>query len=118
MFGGNTALYLETMIVEDNTFKTIASDQSKFHKIATDLASLLEEKDKAYGSAYSKTTEFLKLLFPNGVPPEKYSELLYVTRVFDKLMRVATGGSASEGLKDALKDIAGYSILELTKLEP
>lgn len=82
----------------------------KYEKIALTIGQLVDEKNIAYGDAFNKTDEFLKLLYPTGVKTEQYSDMLAIVRVFDKLMRIATD-------KDALgespwNDIAGYGILK------
>jgi len=74
-----------------------------------EIGLFVEEKNKAYGSAFAKAGEFLKLLYPEGVEPGQYRDMLLLTRIFDKMMRIATD-------KDALgespyRDIAGYGII-------
>lgn len=82
-------------------------------EISLDLGSLLEEKNKAYGSAFSKSSEVLKILYPNGVEPDQYTDLLLTTRILDKLFRIATDKSAFN--EEPWKDIAGYGLLGLYK---
>jgi hypothetical protein len=77
------------------------------------IGALVEEKNKAYGDSFAKCGEFLKLLYPNGVKVDQYSDMLALVRVFDKQMRIATD-------KDALgespwRDIGGYAILQVGK---
>jgi hypothetical protein len=78
-------------------------------EISLDLGSLLEEKNRSYGSAFSKSSEILKILYPNGIQPDQYTDLLLTTRILDKLFRVATDKSAFN--EEPWKDIAGYGIL-------
>ena len=75
-------------------------------KIATNLGNLLEEKNKNYGSAVEEVPKLLTILFPNGVKPEQYSDLLLIVRVFDKIKRISTGAK-----EDSWFDVAGYGIL-------
>lgn len=82
----------------------------KYKKIGESIGKLVDEKNKAYGDSFNKSADFLKILYPNGVQPEHYSDMLGIIRVFDKMMRIATK-------KDALgenpwNDICGYSILK------
>lgn len=82
---------------------------SKFEEAAAKIGALVAEKNAAYGDAFAKAGEFLKLLYPSGIRPGQYADMLGVVRVFDKQMRIATD-------KDALgespwSDIAGYGIL-------
>jgi hypothetical protein len=82
-------------------------------EISLDLGSLLEEKNKAYGSAFSKSSEVLKILYPNGIDPDQYTDLLLTTRILDKLFRIATDKSAFN--EEPWKDIAGYGLLGVFK---
>jgi hypothetical protein len=82
-------------------------------ELSLNLGSLLEEKNKAYGSAFSKSSEILKILYPNGIQPDQYTDLLLITRILDKLFRIATDKSAFN--EEPWKDIAGYGILGIYK---
>jgi hypothetical protein len=82
----------------------------KYKLIGEAIGQLVDEKNQAYGDSFNKAGDFLKILYPNGVSPEQYGDMLGIVRVFDKLMRIATN-------KDALgenpwKDIGGYAILK------
>ena len=83
------------------------------YELSINLGSLLEDKNKAYGSAFSKSSEVLKILYPNGIQPEQYTDLLLTTRILDKLFRIATDKSAFN--EEPWKDIAGYGLLGLFK---
>lgn len=87
----------------------MSENADRFKKIANQIGELVTSKNQAYGDSFKKTGDFLKILYPDGIPPESYIDALCVVRVFDKLMRIATD-------KDALGespygDIAGYAIL-------
>lgn len=91
-----------------------------YKDIALKVATIVEQKQLAYGDSFGRCGEFLKLLYPSGVPPEKYTDMLTTVRIFDKLMRVAHQ-------KDALgenpwEDVTGYGLLaaerDLTKNYP
>lgn len=86
---------------------------SSLKNLSEDLGSLLEEKNKSYGSAFSKSSDILKILFPAGVRPEQYTDLLLITRIIDKLFRIANDKSAFN--EEPWKDIAGYGILGMYK---
>jgi len=81
----------------------------KFEKIGTDIGKLVDEKNIAYGSAFEKSEEILKVLYPNGIEPKQYKDMLAVTRIVDKLFRIATQKEAFG--ESPFKDIAGYGIL-------
>jgi hypothetical protein len=77
--------------------------------ITKELATLLIGKEAAYGNAFNNSAEILKLLYPEGVLVEDYKNLLYITRILDKLGRI----SNNDKTEDPFQDIAGYSILAM-----
>jgi len=81
----------------------------KFEKIGTEIGKLVDEKNIAYGSAFEKSEEILKVLYPDGIEPKQYKDMLAVTRIVDKLFRIATQKEAFG--ESPFKDIAGYGIL-------
>lgn len=80
-------------------------------KTATEIGKLVEDKQDAYGDSFSKSEEIIKILFPNGVTAENYRDLLTVTRIIDKLFRIATRKNAFS--ESPYRDIAGYALLGL-----
>ena len=85
--------------------------ENKFMPIAVKIAELVQEKNTAYGDAAGKSVEYLKLLYPNGVRPEQYQNMLLLVRDFDKNMRIATDEDALG--ESPWGDKAGYAILAL-----
>lgn len=84
-------------------------------RIGSQIGALVAEKNEAYGDSFAKCGEFLKLLWPGGVPREDYKDMLAVVRVFDKLMRIAT--QKDYGGENPFRDIAGYAILAIAREE-
>lgn len=82
-----------------------------YTKIATELGKLVEEKQKAYGDSFSKSEEIIKVLYPDGVKPENYRDLLTLVRMIDKMFRIATSKNAFG--ESPYRDIAGYALLGL-----
>lgn len=91
----------------------MTKDTNDFKEIAKDIGVLVTEKNKAYGNSFEKCEEFLKLLFPDGVAPEQYGDMLCLVRMFDKFMRIATDKDAFS--EEPWKDLAGYSILGIRR---
>ena len=87
----------------------------KFEKIAAEIGKLVEEKNIAYGSAFLKSEKILKILYPDGIKPEQYKDMLAITRIIDKLFRIATQKDAFG--ENPFKDIAGYGILGVANEE-
>ena len=88
----------------------------KFEKIGSEIGKLVEQKNQAYGNSFSNSSDVLKVLYPNGIMPEQYGDMLAITRIIDKLFRVATKKDAFG--ESPFKDIAGYGILGAANDEP
>ncbi|WP_121605336.1 hypothetical protein [Virgibacillus sp. Bac332] len=84
------------------------SSQKTFESRGKQIGKLVDEKNKQYGDAFSKSGDFLKILYPDGIKPEQYKDVLVLVRIFDKQMRIANG---NQGEENAYQDIAGYGIL-------
>lgn len=81
----------------------------EFETIGKRIGALVDDKNKAYGDSFGQSHRVLEVLYPHGILPHQYKDLLYVVRVLDKLFRIATApGAFKENPKE---DIAGYSIL-------
>jgi hypothetical protein len=80
-----------------------------FQELGTEIGALVEEKNAAYGSSFAKAGDFLRLLYPAGLRPEQYTDMLLLVRIFDKQMRIATNRDALG--ESPFLDVAGYGIL-------
>lgn len=80
-------------------------------RIANEVATLVNRKQIAYGDSFGQAGDVLRILYPDGIPPEKYADLLAVVRVLDKLFRIATCKNALD--ESPWRDICGYSLLAL-----
>lgn len=85
-----------------------------YENLGKQVGALVDEKNQAYGNSFQKTAEYLKVLFPGGIDPEQYVHLGLLIRMFDKVMRIATGH-----YEDSYRDLAGYALLgeRLVRLE-
>lgn len=80
-----------------------------YENIGAQIGKLVQVKNEQYGDAFNKSGRFLKILYPGGVKPEQYTDMLALVRIFDKQMRIANG---NQGEENAFQDIAGYGILK------
>ena len=87
----------------------------KFEKIGTDIGKLVDQKNAAYGSSFEKSEQILQVLYPDGIQPDQYTDMLAVVRIVDKLFRIATDKDAFG--ESPFKDIAGYGILGVANAE-
>lgn len=82
-------------------------------QITDELSTLVQHKNSIYGDSAGKSAQFLKLLYPDGVPVESYADVLLLVRIFDKQMRIATSPNALA--ENPYSDIAGYAIMALVE---
>ena len=57
--------------------------------------------------------EVLKILYPDGIQPEQYQDVLTIVRIIDKLFRIATNKNAFN--EDTWEDIMRYALLSVTR---
>ena len=91
--------------------------KNKYVPAAVELALLLEEKQQAYGDAFGSMEAIFKILYPNGIQPYQYSDLLTVVRMLDKVFRIANMPPEGKDImgEEPYKDIAGYALLALER---
>lgn len=80
-----------------------------FKALGTAIGELVEQKQAAYGDSFGRSGAVLRALYPDGVKPEQFDDMLAIVRIVDKLFRLATAPGAlgeSPG-----RDIAGYGLL-------
>lgn len=80
----------------------------KYEAMGKAIGALVDVKNHQYGDAFHQTGKILAILYPKGVRPEQYNDMLAVVRVLDKLFRVANG---KQGNEDPWQDISGYGLL-------
>jgi len=84
-----------------------------YKKLGEDIGKLVNDKQKAYGDSFGMSGQVLRVMFPNGIRPEQYDDVLCITRIIDKLFRIANqkdyNGESPYG------DICGYALLGLAK---
>ncbi|SEM32831.1 hypothetical protein SAMN04489760_110108 [Syntrophus gentianae] len=89
--------------------------QGKYEEIGTRVGKLVDKKQKAYGRSFDRSGEIIKILYPNGIRPEQYEDLLAMTRVIDKLFRIANQKEAFG--ENPWQDVAGYGLLKCSEPE-
>ena len=92
-------------------------NDNTYEKLATKIGTLVDSKNKQYGDSFAQSGEFLKLIYPNGIPADAYTDALCIVRIFDKLKRIGNASNlpVNEGKIDAWSDIIGYGLLGLQK---
>lgn len=86
-----------------------------YGEIGQDIGDLVTQKQAAYGDSFGKSGQVMRILYPDGIPTDKLDDALTVVRVLDKLFRIATDRDALG--ESPWKDIAGYALLSIRRLE-
>lgn len=82
---------------------------SKYVHLATEIGQLVDKKQAAYGDSFSQSQQILKVLYPHGITPTDMQWALTITRIVDKLFRIATNNDVFQ--EDPWQDICGYALL-------
>ena len=89
--------------------KRISKEKRSYVEIGRQIGEIVQKKNEAYGDSFNQSEKVVLALWPNGVKPEQYKDLLAVIRIIDKLFRIATRKKAFG--ESPYSDIAGYGIL-------
>jgi hypothetical protein len=81
----------------------------KYEEIGGEIGRLVDKKQMAYGRSFDRSGEIFRILYPHGIRPEQYDDLLGMVRIIDKLFRIATARDALG--ESPWTDIAGYALL-------
>ena len=84
-------------------------------ELGKEVGKLVVEKQVAYGDSFGRSGVVLRALYPKGVKPEDYDNMLAIVRIVDKLFRIATDINALG--ESPFRDIAGYGLLGTAKVE-
>ena len=82
---------------------------SNFEKTGQEIGRLVKEKNVAYGNSFARAEEIIRVLYPDGVAPDQYTDMLALIRVIDKMFRIANKKDAFG--ESPWRDICGYAIL-------
>lgn len=87
-----------------------------YEALGQQIGKLVTEKQAAYGDSFNRCGDVMRILYPNGIAPEQMEDALCVTRIVDKLFRIATKKDAFG--ESPYRDIAGYALLGVARSEP
>ena len=86
-----------------------------FANLGAEIGALVDEKQRAYGDSFGKSGDVLRILYPDGIRLEQLDDALAITRITDKLFRIATDRDALG--ESPWRDIAGYALLATRRVE-
>jgi hypothetical protein len=84
---------------------------ARIAELGARLVATVVKKNLAYGDSAYRTAKILGILWPDGVPAARFLEMQLVTRMLDKLSRIATDPGAFG--ESPWEDLAGYGLLGL-----
>lgn len=86
-----------------------------YRRLGAETGELVGVKQQSYGDSFGRTGTCLRQMYPNGIKPEQYDDLLTIARILDKLFRIANDPTAFD--ENPYKDICGYSILGMSRYD-
>ena len=86
-----------------------------YEALGEQIGILLNEKQSAYGNSFGNMSKIFNIIYPNGIETHQYDNILTITRIIDKIFRIANAPKSKKDPmgEDPWKDIAGYAILAL-----
>ena len=82
-----------------------------YEEIGRKIGALVAEKNVSYGNSFHESCKIMEMLYPKGIPVEKYVSVLALIRILDKIQRLVTDPNYNG--ENSWQDIAGYCILML-----
>jgi hypothetical protein len=86
-----------------------------FSEVGQAVGKIVKEKQEAYGDSFGRSGECLRQMFPQGIKPDQYDDLLTIARILDKLFRIASDPEAFE--ENPYQDIVGYGLLGMKRYD-
>lgn len=86
-----------------------------YPELGQKIGETVEQKQASYGDSFNKSGEVMRILYPGPIPPEQFDDMLCITRIVDKLFRIATDRDALG--ESPYLDIAGYAMLGAARAE-
>jgi hypothetical protein len=86
-----------------------AVQHGPYENLGACIGRLVQDKQISYGDSFGKAGDVLKQLYPEGVKPEQYRDMLCMVRILDKLFRIANKKDAFG--ESPYADIVGYALL-------
>lgn len=86
---------------------------SNYEDIGFEVGELVQHKQRAYGDSFGRSGDCLRQMFPDGIKPEQYDDLLTIARILDKLFRIANNPKAFN--ENPYQDIVGYGLLGMKR---
>jgi hypothetical protein len=88
-----------------------------YEAIGEEIGMLLNQKQLAYGNSFGELQKVMNILYPQGIQPHQYQNVLTLVRIMDKIFRIANFPETNKDImdEDPWKDIAGYAILSIAR---
>ena len=84
-----------------------------FSQLGDQVGKLVHDKQLAYGDSFGRSGECLRQMYPKGIDPSQYDDLLTIARILDKLFRIANDPDAFD--ENPYQDIVGYGLLGMNR---
>ena len=90
-----------------------------YRDLGKEVGELVESKQLQYGNSFGRAGHVMKCLYPKGIETHQMDDALAITRIVDKLFRIAQRKEDGTDLggESPYKDIAGYGLLGWNKDE-
>jgi hypothetical protein len=95
--------------IDKGVYQTTQKALQVYEYVGKTIGQLVDAKQAAYGDSFGKAPLILRILYPTGIAPEQYEDVLAMVRILDKFSRIATDKGALG--ENPWQDVAGYGLL-------
>jgi len=90
----------------------MGEDMTAFPGLTRRLSAIVSAKNHQYGDSAQRAGAIIATLFPDGIRPSQYEDVLLMVRVVDKLCRLSVArDGVDRGGESPWTDIAGYALI-------
>jgi len=77
-------------------------DEGKFEQLGREAGLFVEKRHRNHGDTFARAGGAFRLLFPKGITPEQVDDALFLSRIWDQMVKVSQGASGDSPYKEIL----------------
>lgn len=87
----------------------------QYEEIGGFIGALVDKQNRTFMQSFRRTGDILRILYPHGIRPDQYEDLLAQVRIIDQQFQIAAQKSAAS--ENPWQHIAGYGLLKCRDID-